>query len=225
MRSQTEALLVREVEPRLRNTIPKYVSGVGCDDHEELLQDGIVIALQLARQARKAGKKVSGSNLAHYTLLHLRMGRRSTGYKKNDVLHPAARLNGHSRVQSLDEPISQGEHGEEPLTLQDCLAAPLDDPATIAARRLDWETVITALDRTSKAILIALVEGTELTRLVRRLRRSRSSLQTDKARLERKIREHLGHDILRQVQAQPAWTDTMEALRERLLCRAERRAA
>ena len=72
---------------------------------------------------------------------------------------------------------------------------------------------------------MALVEGTELTLLVRRLRRSRSSLQSDKARLGRKILEELGDEILVMVQTRPAWTTALDALRERLTCRAERRAA
>ena len=82
-----------------------------------------------------------------------------------------------------------------------------------------------ALDRTAKAILIALVEGRELTLLVRRLKRSRSSLQDDKARLDRLIREHLGKDILVQIQASPGWRNTLDAVLERFACRAERRAA
>jgi hypothetical protein len=225
MRSVTETLLLHEVQSRLRASIPKAVPIVGADNIDELVQDGVVIAIQLHRRARKAGKKVTAGNLAHYTLLHLRSGRRSTGFRKNDVLHPAAQLSGHARVHSMDEPINEGEHGEEPLTLHDCLAAPVDDPATVAARRLDWQPVLRALDRTGKTILIALVEGTELTLLVQRLKRSRSSLQTDKVRLGRLIREHLGKDILVTVQDRPAWTSSIDAVRERLACRAERRAA
>ena len=85
--------------------------------------------------------------------------------------------------------------------------------------------MLDTLDKTKKAILIALVEGRELTLLVRRLKRSRSAPQDHEQRLGRRIREQPGDDILRQVQAKPGWTDTMDALRERLACRADRRAA
>ena len=156
MRSHTETLLLDEIQHRLRAAIPKAVPIVGGDDIEELAQDGVVIAIQLHRRARKAGKKVMAGNLAHYALLHLRAGRRSTGYRKNDVLHPAAQLNGNARVHSLDAPISDDEDADEALTLHDCLAAHVDDPATIAARRLDWEAVLDSLDRILKA------NGTEL---------------------------------------------------------------
>jgi hypothetical protein len=225
MRNKTETLLLREVQPRLRGAIPNAVPMIGSDDAAELVQDGVVIAVQLHRRARKAGKKVTGGNLAHYALLHLRSGRRSTGYQRNDVHHPAAQLTGRVHLQSLDEPVCQDEHGQETLTLHDCLAAPGDDPATTAARRLDWRSVIGSLDRTTKAVLIALVEGRELTLLVHRLRRSRSALQNDKGRLGRLVREHLGEDILIQVQARPARRNTLDAVQERFACRAERRAA
>ncbi len=224
MNRKTETLLLHEVAPRLRAAIPKTIPIVGPDDPEELLQDGLAIALSLLQGTQRVGKKVSAGNIAYYVILALRSGRRSTGFKKNDVLHPAAQLSGHARLQSLDEPISDDEHGET-LTLHYCLAAPVDDPATTAARRLDWAAVIGSLDRTAKAILVALVEGRELTLLVSRLKRSRSALQDRKQRLGRLIREHLGEDILKQVQREPSWTNTLHAIRERLACRAERRAA
>jgi hypothetical protein len=166
---------------------------------------------------------VTGSSLAHYALLHLRSGRRSNGVKKNDVLHPAARVSGNVRLRSLDEPVGEGEDGHE-LTLHDCLAANTEDPASAAARHLDWTSVIQSLDRTAQAILMALVEGRELTLLVRPLQRCRTSLHYDKVKLGRLIQERLGEDILVQAQSRPEWTHTVEAVRERLACRAERRA-
>ena len=224
MNRNTETLLLHEVAPRLRAAIPKTVPIVGPDDPEELLQDGLAIAIHIHRGARRATKKVNAGNIAHYALLALRSGRRSTGVHKNDVLHPAAQLNGHARVQSMDEPIGPDEHGEEPLTLHDCLAANVDDPATAVARRLDWVSVLDSLDRTAKAILVALIEGRELTLLVQRLRRSRTALHYDKVKLGRTIQACLGHDILVQAQARPGWKNGLEAIQERLACRAERRA-
>jgi hypothetical protein len=110
----------------------------------------------------------------------------------------------------MDEPIrDSGEHGDEPLTLHDCLAAPVDDPATTAACRVDWASVVKSLDRTAKAILTALIEGRKLTPLVARLKRNRTSLHYDKVKLGRLIQERLGHDILQQVQARPGWTSTV----------------
>ena len=67
----------------------------------------------------------------------LRSGRRSTGERRNDPLHPKAQLNCTSSVQSLEEPIGLGET-DEPLTLGESLAARTQDPSIAATRRLDW---------------------------------------------------------------------------------------
>jgi hypothetical protein len=64
-----------------------------------------------------------------------------------------------------------------------------------------------------------------LTILVPKLKRSRSSLQGDKLRLAELVRAHLGPEILRQVQEQPHWRDSLDASRQRLACRFERQPA
>jgi hypothetical protein len=124
----------------------------------------------------------------------------------------------------MDEPLRNDEDGDEPLTLHDCLAANGDDPATAAARHLDWASVFDSLDRTAKAILVALIEGRELTLLVRPLKRCRTALHYDKVKLGRLIQACLGQDILVQAQARPGWRNTLDVIQERLTCRAERRA-
>src|SRR6266404_6567663 len=135
MNRKAETQLLLELEPRLRAAIPQLVPMVGADDPQELLQDGLVIALRLYRRTRAVGKKVTVGNLVFYTIRHLRSGRRSTGERQNDVLHPSATLRGHCQVQSLDQPLSHYDESEEALTLHDCLASAADDPATSAARR------------------------------------------------------------------------------------------
>ncbi len=123
-------------------------------------------------------------------------------------------MNGHARLQSLDESVRYEEEGEELLSLHDCLASEMKDPATAAVRHLDWERVVQSLDRRAKLILVALVEGRGLTLLV----------HGDKLRLDRMVQSCLGPDILVQGQSRPGWTHTIEAIRQRLACRAERRA-
>jgi hypothetical protein len=54
------------------------------------------------------------------------------------------------------------------------------------------------------------------------LNRSRSALQNDKERLARLAIEHLGEDILTEVQRLPQWTDNLVANREKMACRYER---
>jgi hypothetical protein len=225
MNRAAETQLLLELEPRLRAAIPQLVPIVGADDPQELLQDGLVIALRLYRRTRAVGKKVTVGNLAFYTIRHLRSGRRSTGQRQNDVLHPAAQLRGHSQLQSLDQSLSNSDESGEPLTLHDCLAAPVEDPATSAARRLDWAMVLSALDPVATAILLAILEGKALALLGPQFKRSRTSLHNDQKRLGALVSEHLGQDILQEVQSRPAWRNDLSSEREKLACRIERRAA
>ena len=224
MHDSTEQLILKEVQPRLKAAIAQSVPLVGAEDVQELVQDGTVIALNLLNSTIRSGRKVTGGNVAFYTVKMLRSGRRSTGERRNDPMHPKAQLNGTCSVQSLDEPIGFGE-ADEPLTLGDSLAARTEDPSVAATRRLDWEPLVAAMDATAREVLGCLVEGQDLTTLVAKLRRSRSALQHDKQRLARLVCEHLGHDILLQMQAQPRWTDNIAAHREKLACRYDRQVA
>jgi hypothetical protein len=224
MTPTSEQMLLREVAPRLRNGL-RQTSYVGSDDESELLQDGLVIAIHLLHSAERTHRSVTPGNIAFYTLKLLRSGRRSTGCHKTDPLHPAAQISGRCRVHSLEEPVANDESSDEPLTLGEVLESRAEDPATEAARRLDWQRMVDRLDDVAKAVLQCLADGQELTILVRRLGRSRSALQNDKNRLAERIRECLGVDILARVQDRPGWRDGIQASLERQACRWERRVA
>ena len=55
--SAAETLLLHEVDSRLRHAIPSTVPKTGADDDQELLQDGLVIALGMLRAAGNSEKK------------------------------------------------------------------------------------------------------------------------------------------------------------------------
>ena len=161
-------------------------------DPEELLQDGLVIALHLLNGTRRSRKNVTAANVAYYTVKYLRSGRRSTGYRKAD-----SQLNGNCRLHSFDEHVAVDRSTDEPLTLGEMLPARDDDPATQACRRLDWNDLIQQLDAITKAVLLCLATCEELTSLVKRFRKSRSMIQNHKDRLAHLIKEFMGEDILR----------------------------
>jgi hypothetical protein len=225
MSPQAGFLLVNEIVPRLRSSIPGTVRAMAGEDLEELVQDGTAIAAQILHSAESRGQKVSAGNVAFFATKYLKIGRRSTGFWRTDPLHPAAQACGHSRVHSLEEPVAFGESGDEPMVLADALASNLDDPGAEAARRLDWSELEEKLDKVARAILQAMVAGQELTKLVKRLRKCRSGLQGDKNRLAAIIKEKLGPDILAAVQERAAWRSGIDAGRERMACRWERMAA
>jgi hypothetical protein len=221
MNTSTENLLLREVQPRLRRSIARTVPKVGCEDRQEILQDGLVIALHLLNAAQRSGKSVTAANVSFYAIKHLRSGRRSTGYWKTDPLHPAAQING-CRLHSFDEPIAIDRSTDEPLTLGEILPAHDDDPATQACRRLDWDNLIQQLDAITKAVLLCVARSEELTTLVARFGKCRSTLQNHKDRLARLIKEFMGQDILWRIQERPRWHNDVNVNRERLTSRWER---
>jgi hypothetical protein len=202
----TQEYMLQEVAPRLRAGLGSSMPRSGGEDDAELLQDGLVIALGLLRGAQTKSKTVTPGNIAYYSIKHLRAGRRSTGFRKNDPLHPAAQLNG-CRVYSLDEPVPT-ENGED-LTLSEGLDSRAEDPSVEAGRRLDWQGLLHRLDDVAKAILRALADGSELTRLGSPLELSRSSLQTRKNQLAKLIRDCLGEDRTRPRRWRPVTTATV----------------
>ena len=79
-------VLMDEIAPRLRNAIPRCVSKVGAEDDEELLQDGLAMAAHMLHNLEERGKEVTPGNVAYYTLLHLKSGRRSYSTGHTDVM-------------------------------------------------------------------------------------------------------------------------------------------
>jgi hypothetical protein len=214
-------MLVHDIAPRIRYSVSNSVPQVGADDIGELVQDGIAIAAALLTSAERRGKKVSAGNISYYAAKLVRQGRRSTGQSKTDVMSPGTQIAARCRVVSLEEPVAGEAEGDD-MCLHDVLAAHSADPSVEAAKRLDWDTLLSFLDAMAREVLRCLMQDQDLTTLVPKLKRSRSSLQQDKQRLARLVREHLGPDILHQVQEQPRWRANVQANRDRLACRYER---
>jgi DNA-binding NarL/FixJ family response regulator len=222
MSPQAGWILQAEVVPRLRASIPRNVHCVGSEDAEELIQDSIAIAAKMLHSAEAAGKQLTPGNLAHYALKHVKSGRRSTGSSVVDVMAPGTQLNGHARLNSLDEPVADQTSGER-FTFNDVLASDQEDPATIAGRNLDWQSLLTRLSAREKAVVTYLLEGKTVSDVAWALRVSRSAMQQCKERLVHLIREFMGRDILVEVLRLPGWKDNLNTTRERLACRFERR--
>jgi hypothetical protein len=224
MTPENEQLLVQEIAPRIRSSVSNSVPQVGADDMDELTQDGIALGVALLSSAEARGKKLSAGNVAFYATRLVRQGRRSTGQSSTDVMSPRTQIAARCRVESLDQPIARQAEGED-LCLHDVLAAGSADPSQEAAKRLDWKPLVASLDATARKVLHCLMAGEDLTTLVPKLKRSRSSLQNDKMRLARLAIEHLGADILTEVQRLPQWRDSIAAGREKMACRYARSLA
>ena len=95
--------MVEEIAPRIRS-LAHSLTPIGCEDREELAHDATAIAAKLLLSTEARAKKVTPGNIAYYAVGLVRQGRRSTGQSKTDPMHPAAQLNGRSRMLSLDAP-------------------------------------------------------------------------------------------------------------------------
>lgn len=222
-------LLLHEVAPRLASAIPYNVNSVGCEDAQELIQDGTALAARMVHNAELAGKRlvqsarsharkgvkvITAGNIAYYCIVKLRNGCRSNGMVTGDVYGCGIQIQGRTRLNSLDEVVAQDEGGE--ILLHDVLAADQEDPGTKACRKLDWQTVMAGLSERERVAIEFLVEGRTLRKAAHVLRTSNSSMQASKRDLRAKILSFVGSDILAQVQRQPQWKDGLDATRERM---------
>ena len=142
MSPQAGWILQTEVVPRLRAVIPRTVHCVGAEDPEELVQDATAMAAKMLHNVELAGKHVTPGNIAYYTIQHCKSGRRSTGSSIVDVMGTGTQLNGTSRLHSFNEVVAESEVGFEIFELQDVISRDHEDPATIAARKMDWASFL-----------------------------------------------------------------------------------
>src|ERR1700677_99358 len=89
-------VLCTQVAPKLASAIPSAVNFIGCEDAQELVQDGVAMAAKMIHNAERSGKKVtrsatgrrgdiSAGNIAYYAIVKLRNGCRSSGMVTGDV--------------------------------------------------------------------------------------------------------------------------------------------
>jgi DNA-binding NarL/FixJ family response regulator len=220
MSPQAGWLLQSEIMPRLQHLIPRSVNGFGSEDIDELVQDATAIAAQMLHNVELAGKTVTPGNIAYYAAQHLRAGRRSTGSSVADALAVGTQLKGRTRLTSMDEPLSADEPNE---SLNDVLAAAGEDPGTLAARRLDWQSLLNRLTARETAIIQYLVAGRTVSEVALAFKVSRSAMQFCKRNLVRLIKEFMGADILAEIQRTPGWRDGLKVISERQGCRAARK--
>ncbi len=209
-------VLVDEVVPRLRAAIPQAACRLGCEDIGELVQDATAMAGRLLHSAERAGKRPTGGNIAYYTIQHIRSGRRSTGSSVVDAIAAGTQLASRTRLTSLEEVAACDlENGGEIFTFADVLSRDQEDPATKAARRIDWECFYQAQPARNRAILVCLAGGEPLTELAKKQRVSRTRLQQNKNRLAQDIKEFMGDGILQETARLPLWKHNVSSTRER----------
>jgi hypothetical protein len=222
MSPQAGWILQEEIVPRLRSAIPRNVNFVGSEDAEELIQDSICLAAKLLDNAEKQNKTVTAGNIAYYTILHMKSGRRSCSSSNSDVLGTGTQLNGRSTINSLEETVA-GDEGDEIFQIHDVLSNDHEDPAEKAARKMDWDEFLGSLTERERMLVESMLAGKNRTQAARSIGVSTWTITHDKTELAQKILEFMGADILVTIAKIPGWKNNLNAERELLACKYDRR--
>jgi len=212
-----------EIAPRLRVTIPKTVAPIGAEDPEELVQDAIVVAAQMLHNVEAAGKTVTAGNIAYYTILHMKAGRRSQCRSRADVMANGTQLDHRSSVLSLEEEVGYDPELDEPITLGELLASRADDPSMAGARNLDWDEFLGTHDYRYGVIVKAIAEGQKPGDIARGNRQTYAQLRWIILKMAAEVLEHMGEQILEESVRAPGWRSNIRVKSEKAACLADRR--
>jgi len=223
MSPQAGVVLMQEIAPRLRSAIPQCVKTVGCEDHEELYQDGLALAANMLDRLEQRGKQVTPGNVAYYTILHLKSGRRSYSTGHTDVMGSATQISQNSMVLSFEEEVGYDAELDEAVRLEDMLTGSHDDPSTAGARNLDWEEFISTHDCRYLCIIHDLASGRTMIDTARACRMTYNDVRIIRDRLVEELEEWLGPDAIADASHVPSWRGNVLVNREKTACRADRR--
>lgn len=209
---------MEHIAPRLKAAVP-YIKPVGCEDKEELLQDGLCMAAHLLENNERNGKQVPASSVAYYTILHLRSGRRSHSANRTDAYSSGCQLDGKCQVVSMETEVAYDPETMEAIRLGEFLACSQDDPSTKACRNIDWDGFTNSHDYRYGVLLKDMAEGRDVLSRSKQWGKKYSQVRSLKAKMEQELREYLGEDAVTDSMRRPQWVGDLHAERERSACR------
>ncbi len=214
-------MLLREVRPIIRATLARgVVKTVGTEDLEEIEADALAQAANMIESAEKAGKTVSASSVAFYTIQALRSGRRFGCASRTDAMSPAAQLDGRSVLLSIDAPLDVfDEEDDDEFNLHQCLASTGEDPAAVGAREMDWDEAFAAFDSDDRELLLATAAGTPGIDLALLYNVTPARVTQRKRGLGETLKLVMGPEVLADSVREPIWEGYMRAYREKRACR------
>ncbi len=196
---------------------------MGAEDAEELVQDAIVVAAQMLDAVERHGKTVTPGNIAYYTILHMKSGRRSQCRSRADTMAQGTQLDHKSCLLSMEEEVGYDPELDEAVTLGDILAGHREDPAMAAARNIDWELFIETHDYRYGVIIKGFAEGRALSDTAKDCGAGYSGLYQLRRKLAEDLVEFMGEGAIADSAQIPAWRSHLLVHAERVACRADRR--
>jgi DNA-directed RNA polymerase specialized sigma24 family protein len=221
MTSETGNIVLGSIVPIIERTIPRTVTPVGSDDHEELVQDAIVSACQMAESLERSNRPIIASSVAYYAIQRTKSGRRSQYGGRADALCSAAIMDGSSAPVSLDACLDLGTDDSDGLNLGDVLADHRDDPATLAARKMDWTAFMRRLPIQHRTVVTGTAIGTPSKDLAESLRVSPPRVTQIRREAGVRLRNSMGTDILAESTREIPWRRDLRCAMESAASRHE----
>jgi len=214
---------LEKIAPRLRSSIPRNVQKVGAEDEEELVQDGLVVAAQMLDAVERNGKTVTAGNIAYYTILHLKSGRRSQCRSRADTMAQGTQLDSKSCVLSFEEEVGYDPELDEAITLGDLLVGNREDPAMAAGRNIDWELFIETHDYRYGVLIRGFAQGKALSDTAKNCGAGYSKIYQLRQKLAEDLIAFMGDQAIEDSAQIPKWRAHLLIDREHAACRADRR--
>lgn len=218
MSPETGTVLLEQIAPRLKAAV-SYIKPVGCEDREELYQDGLAMAAHLLEANERNGKQVPACSVAYYTILHLKSGRRSHSSARTDVYGSGTQLDGKTALLSTETELGFDPETMEPIRLGEFLSCGQDDPSTRACRNIDWDSFTSTRDYRYAVLLKDMAEGKNVLARSKEWGTKYDQVRVLKERMETELREHMGPEAVMDAVRRPQWFGDIHAERERAACK------
>ena len=158
-------------------------------------------------------RAVSPNSIAFYAIQRAKSARRSCGHHPTDALSIAYRAIPGNNSLSLDAEL-ENRKGDDSTSLMDILPAKADDPATLCARKLDWEAFTGSLDRRSVALMLKMAQGVPCKEIASGMGFSNARVSQLKRELAGKAKSFFGVESLSELSDVPSWRKGLRAFYE-----------
>lgn len=226
MTAKAGLVLVNEIMPLIAAAVARgAVRGVGSEDIQELVAEGVAMAARSLDSLEHRHKKVPANSIAFYSIESLKRGRRSGYAGTADVMSAAATVCGRVSLRSMDEPMAANtENPDQVNTLHDVLAGYGDDPDSAAGWCLDMAALVGSLDDRQRDVLLGTAQGDPLKDIAQRHGISPPRAHQIKRQVAGQVVSLFGDGVLADAGRESQWRAGLRAVDEKRAARYARAA-
>ena len=202
--NRESGMLLLDAVPAIKAGLYRCGRPQGAETQAEIVQDAVCMAAKMIDSCEARGRPVIPGSVAYYAVQASRTGRRSQSSGICDAMGARTRAAGRSRLVSTEEKMSPSD--PESLVLDELLADPRPDPATEAAKRLDWDRIEPRLDPRAGETVRATAAGESVKSLARKLGVSSPAVVKMKRRAAAAVLDAWGcANLSEALMPEPAW--------------------